>query len=105
MLALSETELEERAKEVIAQVTSTDLKLSLEPGDSAVGGGTAPTSKLKSILIALTHPQKSAAELEQQLRRSMPPVIARVADEKVLIDLRTVFPDDLSSLIAALKRL
>jgi len=105
MLALSETEIEERANAVIAQVTPTDLNLSLQPGDSAVGGGTAPTSKLKSMLIALAHPQKSATEMEQQLRRSTPPVIARVADDKVLIDLRTVFPDEISSLIAALKRL
>ena len=105
MLALGETEIAERAKTVIEQVTPTDLKLSLEAGESAIGGGTAPTSKLSTVLIALAHPQKSAAELEHQLRRSSPPVIARVADEKVLIDLRTVFPFDLSSLIAALKRL
>ena len=105
MLALSETEIEERAKDLIAHVTSTDLKCSLEPGESAVGGGTAPTSKLKSVLIALVHPRKSAAELEQQLRRSTPPVIARVAEGKVLIDLRSVFPEDIPSLIAALKRL
>lgn len=105
MLALGENQIAERAKAVIEQVTPTDLKLSLEAGESAVGGGTAPTSKLKSVLIALAHPQKSAAELEHQLRRSSPPVITRVADEKVLIDLRTVSPDDLPSLIAALKHL
>src|SRR5690349_12425762 len=105
MLALSEAELEERAKTVMEQVAPTELILGLQTGESAVGGGTAPTSKLKSVLIAVAHPQKSAAELEQQLRRSAPPVIARVAEEKVLLDVRTVLPDDLSSLIAALKRL
>jgi L-seryl-tRNA(Ser) seleniumtransferase len=105
MLALSEAEIEQRAKAVIEQIAATDLKLSLEPGESAVGGGTAPTSKLPTTLIAVAHPQKSAAELEQQLRRSSPPVIARVADDKVLLDLRTVSPEDVSSLIAALKRL
>ena len=105
MLALTETEIEERAKAVIEQVTLTELKLSLESGESAIGGGAAPTSKLPTVLIALAHPQKSATELEQQLRRSAPPLIARVADEKVLIDLRTVFPDDVLALIAALKGL
>lgn len=105
MLALKEAEIEERAKAVIEQVAPTELTLTLQPGESAVGGGTAPTSKLRSLLIALSHPQKSAAELEQQLRRSSPPIIARVAEEKVLLDLRTVLPEDLSSLIAALKRL
>jgi len=105
MLAFTETEIGERAKAVIEQVTPTDLKLTLEPGESAVGGGTAPTSTLRSVLIAVAHPQKSAAELEQQLRQSSPPVIARVAGEKVLLDLRSVSPDDVSPLIAALKRL
>ena len=105
MLGLSEAEIEERAKAVVEQVAPTDLILTLQAGESAVGGGTAPTSKLRSVLIALSHPRKSAAELEQQLRRSAPPVIARVAEEKVLLDVRTVLPDDLSSLVAALRRL
>lgn len=105
MLSLTADEIEQRAKSVMQQVTDTELNFALEPGDSAVGGGTAPTSKLRSVVIALTHPRKSATGMEQQLRRSTPPVIARVADEKVLIDLRTVSPDDFPALIAALKSL
>ena len=111
MLSLTTGEIEERAKRVIEQISSTDklnstdLKLILEPGESAVGGGAAPTSTIRSFLIALTHPRKSASELEQQLRRSSPPVITRVSEERVLLDLRTVFPEDLSALTAALKNL
>jgi L-seryl-tRNA(Ser) seleniumtransferase len=105
MLALTADEIEERAKSIIQHSTPTELNFSLEPGESAVGGGTAPTSKLRSVLIALSHPRKSAAELEQQLRRSSPPIVARVADEKVLIDLRTVPTSDFPALIAALKSL
>jgi L-seryl-tRNA(Ser) seleniumtransferase len=103
MLSLTATEIEERAKAVVEQLTSTDLQLALESGESAIGGGAAPTSTIPSVLIALTHPQKSASELELQLRRSSPPVIARVSDGKVLLDLRTVSPEDLSALVAALK--
>jgi L-seryl-tRNA(Ser) seleniumtransferase len=105
MLSLTIEELERRAKTVIEQVTPTELNFALEPGESAVGGGTAPTSKIASVLIAVSHPRKSAAELEQQLRRSSPAVIARVAGEKALLDLRTVFPEDFPALIAALKSL
>jgi len=105
MLALTADEIEARAKTVIELVTPTDLKLRLEPAESAVGGGTAPTSKLKSVVIAVTHPRKSAAEVEQQLRRAERPVIARVAADTVLLDVRTVFPEDLPALIAALKSL
>ena len=105
MLALTAEEIAERARSIIQQMTSTELNLTLEPSESAVGGGTAPTSKLRSAVIALTHPQKSAAEIEQQLRRCSPPVVARVADEKVLLDVRTVSPEDFPALIAALKGL
>lgn len=105
MLAMTPEEIERRAKSIIEQVRTTELKFSLEPGESAVGGGTAPTSKLPSVVIALRHPHKSAAELEQHLRRCSPPVVARVADEKVLIDVRTVTPADFPALTAALKSL
>jgi L-seryl-tRNA(Ser) seleniumtransferase len=105
MLSLTAAEIEQRARTEIARVTPTELNFTLEPSESAVGGGTAPTSKLASVVITLTHPRKSASELEQQLRRSRPSVIARIANEKVLLDLRTVPEDDLPLLIAALKRL
>jgi L-seryl-tRNA(Ser) seleniumtransferase len=105
MLNLTTYEIQQRAKSVIEQALPMELRLTLEPGESAVGGGAAPTSKLPSVVIALTHSRKSAAEIEQHLRRWSPPVIARVADEKVLLDVRTVSPDDFPALIAALKSL
>jgi L-seryl-tRNA(Ser) seleniumtransferase len=105
MLSLTTAEIERRAQDVIEQVASTDLNLSLEPGESAAGGGTAPTSKIQSVLIALTHPGKSATELEQELRRFSPAVVARISEEKVLLDLRTVSAEDLPTLVAALKSL
>lgn len=105
MLCLTTDEIEQRAKTLVDQLGQTDLEVSLEPGESAVGGGAAPTSTIKSVLIALAHPRKTAAELEQQLRQSAPAVIARIAENKVLLDLRTVSPDDFPALIAVLKRL
>ena len=105
MLSLTTTEIEERAKVLVEQLGPTDLDLELEPGESAIGGGAAPTSTIRSVLIALVHPSKSAAELEQQLRNSSPAVISRISENKVLLDLRTVVPTDFPALIAALKRL
>lgn len=105
MLSLTATEIEQRAKALIEELGPTDLNLSLEPGESAIGGGAAPTSNIQSVVIAVTHPSKSVAELEQQLRNSSPAVVARISEDKLLIDLRTVWPDDFSALIAALKRL
>jgi L-seryl-tRNA(Ser) seleniumtransferase len=105
MLALTATEIEQQAKTVLEHVAPTKIRLNLEPGESTLGGGTAPTSKLPTILISITDPRSSAAQLEQQLRRSSPPVVARISEAKVLLDLRTVFSEDLPALIAALKNL
>ncbi|HEX5889836.1 MAG TPA: L-seryl-tRNA(Sec) selenium transferase [Pyrinomonadaceae bacterium] len=105
MLSLTPAEIEQRATALIEQLGATDLSLSIEPGESAIGGGAAPTSKISSVLIAVTHPSKSVAELEQQLRNSSPAVVARISEDKVLLDLRTVSTDDFPALIAALKRL
>lgn len=105
MLSLTTAEIEQRAQALIEQLGPTELGLSLESGESAVGGGTAPTSTIKTVLVAVAHPRKSAAELEQELRNSSPAVVARIAEETVLLDLRTVSPDDFPALVAALKGL
>ena len=106
MLSLTVTEIEERAKTVLDQLENTrNIQLTFEPGESAIGGGAGPTSQLKSVLIAVSHPRLSAAELEQRLRRCSPPVIARISADKVLLDLRTVFPDDFPALVTAVKSL
>jgi len=105
MLSLTADEVEQRARTVIEEVSPTTIQLAIERGDSALGGGTAPTSKIKSVVIAVTHLRKSASELEQQLRKSSPPVVARIAEGRVLLDLRTVPNKDLPALVEALKSL
>jgi len=74
-------------------------------GESALGGGAAPSAVLPTRLIALSHPDLSADELCARLRASDPPVIARVEEGRVLIDLRTVFPEQDATLVTALASL
>jgi L-seryl-tRNA(Ser) seleniumtransferase len=62
--------------------------------DSAVGGGSAPGVSLPSCAIGLTHDALSADAIEQRLRRARPPVVARIERDRVLLDLRTVLPDE-----------
>ena len=98
MLSLTADELEQRARSLIETVSQTDLKLELVQGESAIGGGAGPTSTLPTTLITVTHPNKSAQEIEHQLRRSSPPIIARISEGRVLLDLRTVFVADIAAL-------
>jgi L-seryl-tRNA(Ser) seleniumtransferase len=97
MLSLAAEELEQRARSLVE-----GLDLELISGQSALGGGAGPTSAFPTMLIAITHPQKSAQQIEHELRDSTPPIIARISEEKVLLDLRTVFEDQLPAIRAAL---
>jgi L-seryl-tRNA(Ser) seleniumtransferase len=71
----------------------TQLSAELLESESLLGGGSAPSSTLPTTVLALTCYSLSANELAARLRASDPPVIARVEEGKVLLDLRTVFPE------------
>jgi L-seryl-tRNA(Ser) seleniumtransferase len=103
MLALTAEEIEQRARNIIDQVSG--IKLELQAGESTVGGGAGPTSTLTTTLIAISHPERSAQEIEHQLRGFSPPIISRISEGKVLLDLRTVFPDQLPAVLQALQEL
>ena len=76
--------------------------VALVSGTSAIGGGSAPGVALPTVLIAAGLPGLSAAALEQRLRTVDPPVIARIEEERVMFDLRTVLPQQDELLAAAL---
>jgi L-seryl-tRNA(Ser) seleniumtransferase len=110
MMRLSKPEITRRAESVVssvrsAQAGSPPLRMELVDGDSILGGGAAPSATLPSCLIALTHGDLSADEMNARLRSGSPPVIGRVEDGRVLLDLRTVFPDQDANLAAALASL
>jgi L-seryl-tRNA(Ser) seleniumtransferase len=78
------------------------LNLELVEGTSAIGGGSAPLARLETVLIALRHERLSAEELEGALRRNSPPIICRIAEDRVLLDLRTVFESEEEEIAAAI---
>jgi L-seryl-tRNA(Ser) seleniumtransferase len=92
MMQLSKAEISERAENFVSEIGSSEIKADLVDGESLIGGGSAPSSVLPTRLIAITANNFSANELAARLRRSEPPVIARVEDDRVMLDLRTVFP-------------
>jgi L-seryl-tRNA(Ser) seleniumtransferase len=102
MMRLSKDEIEHRAGKIISSVESAHLKLQLLDGESVIGGGAAPSAVLPTRLIALTHSALSADELNARLRAHTPAVIARVEEGRVLLDVRTVFPEQDANLTTAL---
>ncbi len=69
--------------------------------DASVGGGAFPTAKIPSVGIAI---DGKVDAIERALRAGDPPVIGRVADGRLLLDVRTVFPEDDSLLVSLLRR-
>jgi L-seryl-tRNA(Ser) seleniumtransferase len=107
MMRLSKDEIARRAETIVSRVESAraksaPLKLELRDGESVIGGGAAPSAVLPTRLIALTHAGLSADDLSARLRANSPPIIARVEEGRVLIDLRTVFPEQDAVLVETL---
>jgi L-seryl-tRNA(Ser) seleniumtransferase len=108
MMRLSKDDIARRAEKIVSSVASAQLKrlkLELLDGESVIGGGAAPSAVLPTCLMALTHVDLSADELSARLRASTPPVIARVEEGRILLDLRTVFPEQDANLATALASL
>ena len=93
MMRLTQQEIGKRAEAIAAKVASSKLQAEIIDGESVIGGGAAPSSVLPTRLVALSCADLSADELSTRLRAADPPVIARVEDGRVLLDLRTVFPE------------
>ncbi len=83
----------------------SNLRFEIIDGSSAIGGGAAPVVELKTKLLALTHTELSVLRLEQRLRASDPPVIARIVEDRIVIDLRTVAEIDEPKLLETLASL
>jgi L-seryl-tRNA(Ser) seleniumtransferase len=101
----SADELRTRSKHVADRVASDVMKVEAIPTVSVAGGGSLPGEELGSWGVAVAHVEKSVDEMHRQLRASSPPVIGRIEEERLVLDLRSVFPDDLETLIAAVRAL
>ncbi len=101
MIRASADEIRERAERLVEAVPVLDA--GVEPGESVIGGGSTPEQAIPTWLIAVTHADVVAAE--KRLRAGDPPVIARIEDGRLLLDLRTVFPEEEEELKRALRNL
>ena len=99
MIRLSAHELKRRAENFLRELTPElplgEVELEIADGASLAGGGSTPAQSLPSKIIRIASARYSAAQLEQRLRRAPAgvSVIARVEDDRLVLDLRTVFSE------------
>jgi L-seryl-tRNA(Ser) seleniumtransferase len=90
MIALTADAIGRRAQGLAERLSASNIRADVIDGFSAVGGGSAPGRRLPTRLVAIALP---ASPLESALRAGRPPVVARIEDGRVLVDLRTVPPE------------
>jgi len=104
MLTASLDELRRRAEKIVAEAGDcSPLQLQIQTDTALAGGGTLPGVELPTAVICVKDPRRSAQHLAQALRCGTIPVFPRVREDQVLLDLRSVLPDDDSRLALALR--
>ena len=103
MLAATADEIRARASAAAAAIGAiAGWRADLVEGSSAVGGGSAPGVSLPTWLVAVQKTGLSADALESRLRQLAPPIVARIERDRLLLDLRTVFPEQDAQLVGLL---
>ena len=104
MLAATKIEIEGRALAITRALAGTaGLSIRVIDGHSTIGGGSAPGSTLPTALLELQAGSLSASALAAGLRAARPPVIARIESDRVVLDLRTVPPDQDETVVQVLQ--
>jgi L-seryl-tRNA(Ser) seleniumtransferase len=108
MIRTGVEEIKRRAQNFLRELTPElplgEVELEIADGSSLAGGGSTPTQSLPTKLIRVASARYSAAQLEQRLRRAPAgiSVIARVEEDRLILDLRTVFPEQEPALLKTL---
>ncbi|HSP07669.1 MAG TPA: L-seryl-tRNA(Sec) selenium transferase [Acidobacteriota bacterium] len=107
MLSVSGNDLKRAADNWQAELNPLlpGASLQVEQTVCYAGGGVAPMKGIDSCALSLKHPKLSAQELAASLRKSEPPIVARIDEERVYFELRTLLEEDRSIITAALQRI
>ena len=103
-MRVAASEIRRRGEALVSELSKQSSRYAAEmvESTSTIGGGSAPGATIPTFVIALNFDGMSAQQLSDALRRSETPVVGRVEDDRVLLDLRTVFPEQDAIVLAAL---
>jgi L-seryl-tRNA(Ser) seleniumtransferase len=110
MIRITAKEIGARATQIIAvlvaKIPSGTANFEMCEAESVIGGGSTPGQLLPTFIVAIQSKRFSSAELEERLRDGASvgiPIIARVENDRLILDLRTVFPEQESALVESLR--
>jgi L-seryl-tRNA(Ser) seleniumtransferase len=101
MLHAPVPEIEERARQLAGKLAAPGLEVDVAPSVARSGGGTLPTREIPSFAVRLGGAQAGA--LAGRLRAADPPVVGRLHEGRVWLDVRTLLPGDEEALVRAVR--
>jgi L-seryl-tRNA(Ser) seleniumtransferase len=102
MIRMTADEIRARAERLRSQLHDAGISIDIIEGQSVAGGGSSPEQSLPTWLLAISG---NAPKLERKLRASHPPIVARIENDRLVLDLRTVFASEEEALVLALRSL
>jgi len=113
MIRVSAAEIDGRTRRIAQELKPilalAQAEIEIADGQSVIGGGSTPAEYLPTRLLRITSAKYSATQLEARLRNGLGvagaehiPVLARVSEDRLVLDLRTVFPSQEAALTSAL---
>jgi L-seryl-tRNA(Ser) seleniumtransferase len=106
MMRLGRAEITPRAERLAQRISALPgFAAVVRPGESVIGGGSMPGQVLPTTLVAISHARRGPTDLEVPLRDHKPPIIARVEQNELVLDLRTVFEGQEDIIAQALEQI
>lgn len=107
MLSLDTKRLKKRGKRLLKRlsgVTNKKMAFTLKEDISQVGGGALPLQELPTLVVAIKPLEVSVNSLEENLRKGEPPIVCRISKEELILDMRTVFDEEIPMLAAGIEK-
>jgi len=107
MLGLDRRKLKNRGNRLLRRLQGTmgeATHMTLKEDVSQVGGGALPLQELPTIVLSIRSLSHSMNSLEENLRRGTPPIIARISRDELILDMRTVFDDEIPLLAEGIEK-
>ncbi|MGB9627749.1 MAG: L-seryl-tRNA(Sec) selenium transferase [Thermodesulfobacteriota bacterium] len=107
MLSMDLKKLKRRGRRLLKRLSKgiqSQVQLTLREDVSQVGGGALPLQELPTYVLAINPLSLSVNRLEERLRRGEPPVISRISKDELILDMRTVFDEEIPSLARCIEK-
>jgi L-seryl-tRNA(Ser) seleniumtransferase len=107
MLKVDRTILKKRGRRLLKRLAGTlenKVEINLREDVSQVGGGALPLQELQTIVLAIKPVDFSVNRLEENLRKGQPPIVSRISKDELILDMRTVFDEEIPLLAAGIEK-